>query len=57
MEPVSEEFVRGLLEIVEAVADEKSRRNMGQDTLSEAVYISKLTQDFIDVFVFGESKP
>ena len=57
MNLVSEEFVMGLLEITEAVAAKQFGDNMGHDTTPDEIRISKLTQDFIDVFVFGESKP
>ena len=55
MNTISEEFIINLLEIVTAIADEKSRYNMGQETLSESVLVNELTQDLINKFVFDEN--
>lgn len=56
MELISEEFVAALREFIEAIADEKSCSNMGQDTYRQTIRISKLEREFIDTFVFGETQ-
>ena len=47
---MTQQFFDDLLVLVEAIADEKSRSNMGQDTLTETIRVREIRQDMLDTY-------
>jgi len=51
---MSEEMLIALLELFEAKIDEKLARHSGDGGLGETIIFSRMKQEFIDVFIFGD---